>query len=276
MEELSCADTWKVERVVWMRPDLQRYELKYMIPERLCGPICAFLRPYTHPDEFTQKSKGGYIITSLYLDSPELTLHQAKQHKQLNRFKLRIRTYGQGSEGPIFCEVKRKIKGVILKRRVQVKDPNWTRYEPDSSELLVDVNDYNVRVMREFVELCERLHVGPSMLVRYKREAYVSEVDDYARVTFDRCMLGHLPEGYRLDVDPSSWIPLDDIIATEVPGSAVLEIKFAGRAPLWMFDLVQRFGLHLRGFSKYSTAVQYGLDTYFPKSSIRVAKGGYP
>ncbi|MCB9641609.1 MAG: polyphosphate polymerase domain-containing protein [Myxococcales bacterium] len=256
-----------------MQLDFQRYECKYIIPEHLHDQIVDFVSCYSHPDEYTESSPDRrYVITSLYLDSPQLTCHHAKEHKALNRFKLRIRTYGERSDGPIFFEIKRKIKGVIFKRRVQTNLSSWTSFEPDSSELLTKPNHRNVDVMSEFMALCEQYNMGPSMVVRYTREAYESDIDSYGRVTFDRKLLSHFPEGYQLDVDPSTWFALDDPVSMGISTGTVLELKFANRAPMWMKDLVQRFGLQMRGFSKYSTAVNLGLNFYYPDVDLRVPR----
>lgn len=256
-----------------MQLDFQRFEYKYVIPEALSQPIRDYIACYTHPDTFTRHSENsGYIIRSLYLDSPNLAFHRAKEQKALNRLKLRIRTYGTQGDGPIFFEIKRKIKGVIHKRRVQVHESSWAHHKPNSERLLVHKNSRNVDVMIEFMDLCQRYQVGPSMMVQYAREAYESEIDDYARVTFDRCLLGHFPRGYKLSLDERGWISLDDPTVMGIQRATVLELKFANQAPLWMYDLVQYFGLQRRGFSKYSTAVQYGLEAYFPPFDYRVTK----
>ena len=257
-----------------MQLDFQRYECKYVIPEHLHDQIVDFVQCYSHPDTFTESSKDNrYVITSLYLDSPDMICHQAKELKSLNRFKLRIRTYGEEADGPVFFEIKRKIKGVIFKRRVQTRRSSWMECEYGSDKLLKDPNARNVDVMSEFVELAERYNMGPAMLVRYTREAYESDIDTYGRVTFDRKIASHFPEGYRLQTDGSGWFSLDDPIAMGgLATGTVLELKFANRAPMWMTDLVQRFRLQMRGFSKYSTAINQGLDYYYPKHDIRIPK----
>ena len=135
-----------------MQLDFQRYEYKYVIPDSLSQPIRDYIVCYTHPDKFTSNSRNsGYIIRSLYLDSPNLTFHRAKEQKALNRLKLRIRTYGTQGDGPIFFEIKRKIKGVIHKRRVQVQEPSWAQHQPNSKDLLVNQSSRNVDVMAEFM-----------------------------------------------------------------------------------------------------------------------------
>lgn len=260
-----------------MQLDFERYEYKYVIPMSLWQPIQHFIAGYAKPDFYTTQGQGqGYVITSLYLDTPQLTFHRAKDQGDLNRMKLRIRTYGEKPGTPIFYEIKRKIKGVVVKRRVQVYDAAWLDHSATSQDLLVHPSTRNLLVLQEFMGLCERYQVSPSVVVRYVREAYGSDIDAYGRVTLDRCLSCHLPQGYSLYPGLGEWLPLDDSVSMDSEwfqgGAAILELKFENRAPLWMFDLVQHFGLQLRGFSKYSTAVSCGQISYRPGSDQRIPK----
>ena len=69
------------------------------------------------------------------------------------------------------------------------------------------------------------------------------------------------------------WRPIDDPLAVErLDSGVILELKFANRAPMWMVDLVQRFGLQLRGFSKYSTSIEQTLGAYRGLLDVRVPR----
>ena len=58
------------------------------------------------------------MIDSLYLDTPALAFHQAKERGDPERLKLRIRTYPKHS--PAVLELKRKVSDVIDKTRAVV------------------------------------------------------------------------------------------------------------------------------------------------------------
>lgn len=252
--------------------DFQRYEFKYPISEELRDPIVQFISCYTRPDAFTESGeRNRYSITSLYLDSPQLTFHHAKAHRTLNRVKLRVRTYGEGDGNPVFLEIKRKIKDVIYKRRVGVVGPDWYERWRRGEEFLSDpTSSRNREVALEFLKLFDQYSVEPSMLVRYTREAYESLVDDYARVTFDRKIECHMPQDYQLGAPSRGWMSVDDPVAMGLPYSgSVLELKFANHPPFWMAELVRRFGLRRRGFSKYSSSVNRRFETYQPGFSFR-------
>jgi hypothetical protein len=84
--------------------------------------------------------------------------------------------------------------------------------------------------------------------VSYQREAFVSPTAEAVRVTFDRHIAGHryyAGDGLALP-DEKSAVPERGV---------VLELKYNGRAPRWMHDLVTTFGLQRLSFPKYVYAV---------------------
>jgi hypothetical protein len=255
-----------------MQLDFQRYECKYIVPAGLCAAIRDHAAPFVVPDAFTRLDAVGYVITSLYLDSPDLELHAAKDRKDLNRLKLRIRTYGPRAEGPVFCEIKRKIKGTIHKRRVRICRRDDGQLPESTDALLPDGATLRDRkVLDEFLAIKALYRACPATLVRYTREAYQGVIDDYARLTFDRRLLCQRPDGYHLHGQQYDWQSLDvpENLGQRDSG-VILELKFADRAPRWMMDLVTRFGLQLRGFSKYSTAIRMAQAAYRHEHDLRL------
>jgi len=104
------------------------------------------------------------------------------------------------------------------------------------------------------------IKLGPSqtvqkVLTQYKRRAFFSTVDDYARVTMDVNMKYRVQNHYSL-VPGSSMANYDNETIYEKnccsgPG-VILELKCnIGQVPLWMLDLISTFELQQQGFSKY-------------------------
>lgn len=88
----------------------------------------------------------------------------------------------------------------------------------------------------------------PQLTVCYEREAYVSE-DGRLRVTLD--------EHFRASrIYPDNTSRLDEPPA-ELPGVAILEVKFIGAFPPWLADELVALGIAPEGqsFSKFKTAV---------------------
>jgi len=94
------------------------------------------------------------------------------------------------------------------------------------------------------------------LLVEYEREAYISEVDSYARLTFDRKIAVQEQEELDLEAIPNRWRFVDHKAQTRTPEPvSVLELKFERRPPRWMVALVQRLDLIRYSFSKYCYGV---------------------
>jgi hypothetical protein len=234
----------------------ERLELKYLIDEATAGHIRRALPALCDPDPFMDQAAGlppGYWIYSLYLDSPGRRLHQAKLHQEGDRFKLRARHYGQ--DGPVHLEIKRKVIDVIHKTRVtvarhQVSDAAHGFAPPLGRHPTAQ------RYLDLFAYLQARLGALPSAMIRYRREAWISRVDRYARVTFDRRICARAPRGPQgWDLSPTEglWHSLDDAwVLNGLRSPVVLELKCETRVPLWMSRLIREAGLTRSGYSKYT------------------------
>lgn len=241
--------------------DLERHEAKYIIHPSQMDAIREFIRPFCVPDENARDGQNGlpeYLVTTLQLDSPDLTLYYAKERESLNRFKLRIRTYGTDGSCPAFLEVKRKIKGIIVKSRATIPSALYSR-----DLILHPKRRIPFRSAKEesnylsFVRLTRELAATPVVLVRYTRESYLGKFDNYSRLTFDRSLCYRPARDWTLLPAGGSWWSMDSGMSfNRTFGGVILELKTFSDAPLWMVDMVERFDLVRVGFCKYFTAVR--------------------
>jgi len=248
-------------RLAGFEAKLQRLELKYLIDEPTVDRIRRDLELYCDPDEHNPARSGyyrrrdplGYEVYSLYLDSPNLAFHRAKMRGDPERFKLRIRTYSKHS--PALLELKRKVSDVIDKTRVLV---DRKQAEEAAAGLAAPMEDgLQARYsLNEFSRIVAESGAGPTLHVRYQREAYASVVDDYARVCFDRRIGAQRTGSWDLDPDPYEWREFDHCWRPELADrSVVLELKCQSTVPPWLSDLVRRHSLGRTSFSKYSTGI---------------------
>jgi SPX domain protein involved in polyphosphate accumulation len=239
---------------------LQRLEQKYLLDEPTLSRIRRDLELYCEPDAHSSRRPDregagplGYEIHSLYLDSPNLAFHRAKMRGDPERLKLRVRCYSATS--PVFLELKRKISDVVDKVRVEV---DRKHVEEAAAGLAAPVEDslQARRAVGEFSRIVAESGAGPTLHVRYQREAYASVVDDYARVCFDRRIAAQPTESWDLEPDPEGWAEFDHFWQPELAQrSVVLEIKCQSVIPPWLSDLVRRYSLVRTSFSKYSTGI---------------------
>ena len=254
--------------------DLQidRYENKYVVAPQQVPEIRRFLRPFVRNDAHASGDVPEYLVTTLQLDSVNASLHYAKERKARNRFKLRIRTYGQDGSAPYFLEIKRKVNTMILKSRSTLRAKDYSRENLVRPTKLVSFSspDENMNYL-DFVRLVQEIGARPYVFVRYVRESYKGAGERYARVTIDRS-LRYRPARASWDfpLRAKRWYSMDTQTALrrEYPGY-VLELKAEAEFPEWMAELVERFDLVRTGFCKYSAAMR--LESLFRGSSYSAA-----
>lgn len=247
---------------------IERYEYKYLIPEAMVPAVRATatatskLDPYSGPD-------GTYRIRSLYFDSDTYHLYWANEREASDRFKMRIRGYPLAPKAPVFLEIKRRVHDVILKTRGGIPVNQWQDVvrSPNGASL-VPLPPNVKKAAERFLRLLYTYHLRPMLLVEYEREAYVSLIDNYARLTFDRKIVCQKHERLDLDADPRRWRSVDHPVQTQTHEPVcVLELKFEHTPPRWMRNLVERLDLMRFSFSKYC----YGVNSQLLLPTVRVA-----
>jgi len=231
----------------------QRFEAKYIITEMEALAIKDYIEPYVFVDPHAVDS-AGYVVNSLYLDSPDLGLFWSSETGEKNRFKLRIRTYSEDPGDPVFFEIKRRVDRIISKQRAVVARDYVARilYEDGSGpDVLVRPDAKELENLYQFRDYMDAIAAGPCVMVKYLREAYMSNLEEPVRITFDR-QLACLPvERYTPEVWTygSAWRELHEI-------PLILEIKFTDAIPSWVQYLVQRFHLSRDSIAKYVKCVK--------------------
>lgn len=243
------------------RMQLQRWELKYVIPNDLALAIREFVRPYLEIDEYgAGRPNLSYSIHNLYLDSDDLAIYWGTINGNKNRYKLRLRFYEDNPNSPIYFEIKRRMNDAILKQRGGVKRPAVERvlagHLPAPDELVSGDARQLVAIQR-FVELMHRDRAQPTAHVSYDREAWISPMDNSVRVTMDRHVLisPEFVTRFTAQMDDPVRV-FDDLV--------ILELKFTGRFPDWFKELVRVFNLRQGSASKYADGIaRKGEDAFY-------------
>jgi len=236
---------------------LERLELKYLVNERTAARLRTEIAPYCQPDPHFEAARAeghvGYPIASLYLDSPGLAFHRAKERGDAERVKLRVRTYERASYAVL--EIKRRSSDVIDKSRARV-DRRRVEAVVYGEPAGWGDDATNERSAEEFASLALSHGAEPALRIRYLREAYASTVDDYARITFDRCIEAQRASTWALASGDDHWVAFDDHWRPEQrDANVVLEIKCHCMVPTWITDVIQRHRLRRTSFSKYSIGI---------------------
>lgn len=235
--------------------NLERYELKYLIPLEMVKPISQFVESYCSMDYYSVISPDHfYTINSLYLDTPSYYLLRFKESANAFSFNMRVRSYGMGTEPPYFFEVKYKLRDFVRKKRART-GPEWKNIL-ENDVIPEGLDAYSLENIRDFMHLKMTYNVGPVILTQYRRKAYLSQIDDYARVTFDRDLRYQEMQDWCVTPDESLLCHYDHPDSFEEPGcTVVLELKCEKKIPLWMVELIRRFELVGGSFSKFGNSM---------------------
>jgi hypothetical protein len=240
--------------------EISRFERKFVVSERAAEAIRCFVAGYLPIDEHvTPDQPRGYRVYSLYLDTPSCTLYRQSCEGIKNRYKLRVRFYDNNEDGPAFLEIKQrttetvhKMRAIVSKRAAEA----MLRGEWISPADLLNHGVASARALAEFWRRREQLRAEGTACVSYIREAFVSQSAESVRVTFDREIAGR-------PYEPRAGLTVPEDEAMVKANGVVLELKYNGRAPRWIHDLITSFGLQRLSFPKYVYAMNaMGFDPH--------------
>ena len=94
----------------------KRTEKKYLLSAERFAALWQRIGPYMEPDEYPEST-----VCSIYYDTDDYRLIRHSIEGPVYKEKLRLRSYLiPGPEDPVFVELKKKYKGVVYKRRVEL------------------------------------------------------------------------------------------------------------------------------------------------------------
>jgi len=255
---------------------IERREYKFLLDAATALRVRQAIQPFCELDPHAaRQANGRYLIDSCYFDTPGFALYRANVISMPERYKVRVRAYPpHGPDSPVFFEVKSRFNDVIKKTRAPVPRDLWAALVADPS---CQIPDAFTGVQRQAVEkllaLVHGNHMRPVVMVRYEREPYVSTVDSYARVTFDRRIRSKALTRPAFDQGERGWRFNDNAVLQRwADAMTVLELKFTSAVPRWMSNLVLTHNLQRLAFSKYGTSV---LTWYQPPESRTPARPIY-
>ncbi len=241
---------------------LKRKEYKYYVSfDALDRLRERFLTSMVHDKHCRECEDSCYTVRSIYLDTRGLLFFYEKLEGLKIRKKLRIRTYNHNeADIPAFLEIKRKYKNTIYKERVIVPLVEMTNLLNGAEMRLAGEPPTFLEraTLNKFIYLTKRLKLEPQVLVTYEREALIGLDDPSLRVTLDLNVRSYPTP------TPDEMFREQDL-CTLVDSAFILEVKFYGRMPIWVRNVIRDFRLHKQPISKYCS----GLDIWLPLDDVR-------
>lgn len=233
-----------------------RVEQKFMLTLNQFDQLILYIKKEMELDEYI-KEKKFYSIQNLYFDTSSDYLIKHSLSKPVFKEKLRIRAYGKVNlESYVYIELKKKMNGVVNKRRSQIK--LCEAYKFIRTKKLPEIKGYhNKQVLKEIQQFLNRYNVKASTYISYDRIAY--KKDDF-RVTVDYNIRTR-KDALRLEyIDNGLNLLEEDLL--------LLEAKSTLGLPLWFVSILSELKIYKTSFSKY------GKD-YIRRNSNLKEKGVY-
>ena len=216
----------------------ERYELKYLITTEQYKLLKSMMAEHMIPDKF-----GKNTIRNIYFDTPDNLLIRRSIGKPVYKEKLRVRSYDLATaDSGVFIELKKKYKGVVYKRRMNMTEESTMAYLCKNQAL-----ENPTQISREidyFMEFYEG--IKPVIFLSYEREAFFSQSDNNFRMTFDENILFR-----EYDLSLKSGIYGESILEQ---GLVLLEVKTALGIPMWLTVFLSSHQIYKTSFSKYGNA----------------------
>lgn len=218
----------------------KRYEKKYLLSENKYKLLRQKLEGRLKVDQF-----GKTIICNIYFDTLDYRLIRESLEKPVYKEKLRLRSYGVPTEEEgVYIELKKKCKGIVYKRREQVKlatakDYLYYKKAIEQPSQIIKEIDWFLKFYQNLI---------PTMYISYNRIALYGIEDDELRVTFDSNILWR---DTKLQLEYGIW---GNELLEE--GARLMEIKMSGAMPVWLSHILDELEIYPISFSKYGKAYQ--------------------
>ena len=145
-------------------------------------------------------------------------------------------------EEKVFLELKKKYRGVVYKRRIELAEDQAVAYMAGRCEL-----PYDCQIGRE-IDYFRLFYRGlePAVYLCYDRSPWFSVEDPDFRATFDNNIRWRQEE-----LSLTAPIGGRQLL---LPGQSLFEVKTAEAIPLWLVEALDRAQIRQASFSKYGEA----------------------
>ncbi|MBR1863340.1 MAG: polyphosphate polymerase domain-containing protein [Ruminococcus sp.] len=216
----------------------KRVEKKYIVTAQQQEELTRLMAGEVAADAY-----GLTTICNIYYDTPEHRLIRTSMEKPVYKEKLRVRSYGvPDKDGKVFVELKKKYKGIVYKRRVDMS--LIESYEFLNFGLAPGKNPQIEKEISYFMSFYKG--IAPRMYLSYDRIAFAGINDPELRMTFDSDLTYREDE---LRLEKGSWG--EKLLR---PDQRIMEVKIPGAMPLWMSRIFDDLGIYPGSFSKYGEA----------------------
>ncbi len=221
-----------------------RHEQKYLLDSDTFHSVLAVMDEHMQSDKYNI-DREPYTISNIYFDTDDSYLIRASLSKPKYKEKLRLRSYGvPDADSKVFLEIKKKFNGIVNKRRTVLKLSE--AYDFVSSGKMPAEKEYmNKQVLKEIAYFLKLYSLKPKVYLAYDRIAYFEKGNKDLRISFDQNIRSRRYDVALEDGDYGESLLPDGIY--------LMEIKTSRAMPLWLTEMLARYDIKRRSFSKYGT-----------------------
>lgn len=223
----------------------KRYEKKFMLTLKQYNKLMPTLLQYMEKDEYCKDDKD-YCIYNIYYDTEDNNLIRHSLSKPYYKEKLRLRSYTVPTsiKDKVFLELKKKIGGIVNKRRVILTLEEANNFIEYGKRPKVD--DYmSNQVINEISYFLSKNIVYPTVFIGYKRKAFFGKENRDFRITFDYDLVSRRDN---LSLQQGSYG--ENLLEED---KILMEVKIIGAIPLWLTNIFSELKIYSTSFSKYGT-----------------------
>ena len=214
-----------------------RNEVKYIISKNQAKILMQRLSLIMDLDSNTSED-NSYVIRSLYFDDADSNSYYEKLDGILYRRKYRIRLYN-GEDKFIRLECKYKHNNMTAKEQALINREICSKIVDGNYD--IETTD---KVLNKFLIDLKTRHLIPSVIVDYKRVAYIYPIST-VRITFDYNIKSGDYNYNLFDNDTTLTSVIDDNLV-------VLEVKFDEVLPLHIANVLETIPSFRQAVSKFA------------------------
>ena len=240
-----------------------RKEIKFLLNMEQYNGIMEVIDEYMNPDKYCIDGKE-YGVYNIYYDTNDEFLIRESLSKPYYKEKIRLRSYYSPAKPDdiVFLEIKKKIGGVVAKRRVtmtlaEADEYLKTRKKPETSKYITQ------QVFTELDVFLNNYYVKPKQYISYQRRAFFGKDNKDFRLTFDRLITERRDNLTRSEPSYGSQIIGAD--------QRLMEVKISDSVPEWLINKLSELQIYKTSFSKYGKAYQtFIYNKIFENRSVNV------
>ncbi len=226
----------------------ERKEIKFLLDMYQYEKLTECLLEYMIPDKFCVGGKD-YGIYNIYYDTPDDFLIRESLSKPYYKEKIRLRSYYESAkkDDTVFLEIKKKIGGVVNKRRITLTLQEAEDYISKGIRPASNGDSVREQIIGELdAFMSNYFPLQPKQYISYQRSAFFGKDDSNFRLTFDRLLTGRREN---LSLSDKSY---GDLLINEE--QRLMEVKILDSMPIWLADCLSELGIYKTSFSKYGKA----------------------